>query len=191
MWWLKPGGMNLILHIFLEEKRSTFSPTTLQLVHENVKCFPVLFPEVYRIKELIKQLRLRRFNSPEKESVKNHAPIFVLFMIYDCKSLQGIFQQTGLGQCYEFHCKYGTREPKNPSKPHTTNLNFLLYPFVSHCSWTQLARTKCASSPGDVPASSCILYLHRQLTLRWVTVPWGHIFFCGLVDAKQSLVQGG
>jgi len=47
----------------------------------------MLFPEVYRQNQLIKQLHFRRFSSPEKESEKNHTSIFVSFMIYDCINL--------------------------------------------------------------------------------------------------------
>lgn len=89
--------MNPILHIILEEQGKRF--LLQSLLCANVKCFPMLFPEMYKIKQLIKQLHFRRFNSPEKESVKIHAPTFV--PLYPFKSLskafilQGISQETG------------------------------------------------------------------------------------------------
>lgn len=113
---LKPDEMDSILHIILWDK---YQPFALQsLLCENVKCLTMLFPEVYRLKGLITQLHFRRFDSPEKVSVKNDVPIFVPFMIYDCKSLfkpliqKDISQEMGLECCYEFHCKYSTRAKK-------------------------------------------------------------------------------
>lgn len=134
---LKPDGMDSILHIILQDKNQPFALQSL--LCENVKCLTMLFPEVYRLKRLITQLNFRRLNSPEKVSVKNDAPIFVPFMIYDFKSLfkplilKDISQETDFDASMNFTANIA-QEPKSCGKTHTTRLNFLFYPFASHCS---------------------------------------------------------
>lgn len=71
--------------------------------------------------------------------MENHAPIFVPFLIDNCKSLskpfilQGIYQETGVDTAMDSTANT-TRETKNPGKPHATSLKILHHPFVSHWS---------------------------------------------------------
>lgn len=122
--------MNPILHIIWQENSQYFLLRSLLCKH--VKRFPMLFPEVYSPKQQIKRLHFRRFNSPEKDSVKHQAPGFVPFMIYDCKSLyelfilQGISQDTGLDTAMNSTVNMAHVSQKNPGKPHTT---FCFSPF--------------------------------------------------------------
>lgn len=74
----------------------------------------MLFPEMYRLNQLIKQLQFRRFSSTEKESVKNHAPFMYLLWFTIVKPHSNpltcqVFPRNRPWHCYDFHCKYSMR----------------------------------------------------------------------------------